>query len=125
MVANGKQGVVYRREDIDKMDGVVNTQFAPKGSSTYSIWKYKGGVNCHHAWFRLVYKRKQINGKVIPLTDQEKSEGNGWRDLEANYVRKSTASARQAGVPSSKLDPKGIETAETRPIDMPNQGRKR
>jgi hypothetical protein len=125
MVANGKQGVVYRREDIDKMDGVVNTQFAPKGSSTYSIWKYKGGVNCHHAWFRLVYKRKQVNGKVIPLTEQEKAEGNGWRDLEENYVRKSTASARQAGVPSSKLDPQGIETAETRPIDMPNQGRKR
>jgi hypothetical protein len=118
MVANAKMGVVYRREDIDTMgDDGINGQFAPSGKSNYSIWKYKGGVNCKHQWYRLTYMRKRVSGgKFIPLTPEEKSQA--IKDLD-NYKRVSNQSADAAGVPFSPPD---WQTASTKTIDLPNKG---
>lgn len=116
MVSESQDGVIYRREDIIAMgDDGVNGQFAPSGTSSYSIWKYKGGVSCHHRWERLTFRRKQIKGKFLPKQPGESGEN---RDLE-NYNEVSNKSADSAGVPFS---PSGWDTAKTRPIDMPNQG---
>jgi len=116
MVQEAKNGVIFRREDIIEMgDAGVNGQFAPSGKSTYSIWKYKGGVNCHHRWERLTFKRKQVKGKFLP---KQPNETGTERDID-NYKEVSNKSADQAGVPFS---PSGWNTASTRPIDMPNKG---
>ena len=56
---------VYRKEDLDK-ESSANSELAPKGSSTYNIFLYKGGVNCSHYWMRRVYIRK--NNKRISVT---------------------------------------------------------
>ena len=121
MVANAEQGVYYRREDIEKMSSAgVNSEFAPKGSSSYSIWRFKGGVNCHHRWYRMIFKRKQVGGKVKPLDESEK--GTTRRDIEENYKRTSEGAAKSAGV--QNMNPAGYDDAKTRPIDMPNQGRR-
>jgi len=116
MVQESQGGVIYRREDIINMgDAGVNGQFAPSGQSSYSIWKYKGGVNCHHRWERLTFRRKQIKGKFLPKQPGESGEN---RDLE-NYNEVSNKSADASGVPFS---PSGWNDAKTRPIDMPNKG---
>lgn len=116
MVQEAKSGIIFRREDIIQMgDAGVNGQFAPSGQSSYSIWKYKGGVNCHHRWERLTFKRKQVKGKFLPKQPNEVGES---RDL-GNYNEVSNKSADNAGVPFS---PSGWNTAKTRPIDMPNKG---
>jgi hypothetical protein len=116
MVQEAKSGVIFRREDIIQMgDAGVNGQFAPSGQSSYSIWKYKGGVNCHHRWERLTFRRKQVKGKFLPKQPNETGES---RDLD-NYNEVSNKSADNAGVPFS---PSGWNTAKTRPIDMPNKG---
>lgn len=116
MVQEAKSGVIFRREDIIQMgDAGVNGQFAPSGQSSYSIWKYKGGVNCHHRWERLTFKRKQVKGKFLPKQPNEVGDS---RDLD-NYNEVSNKSADNAGVPFS---PSGWNTAKTRPIDMPNKG---
>ena len=116
MVQESKGGVIYRREDIIAMgDAGVNGQFAPQGESTYSIWKYKGGVNCHHRWERLTFRRKQVKGKFLPKQPGETGDN---RNLE-NYNEVSNKSADKAGVPFS---PSGWSDAKTRPIDMPNKG---
>jgi hypothetical protein len=120
MVANAKLGVVYRREDIDTMgDAGINGQFAPKGKASYSIWKYKGGVNCHHQWYRLTYmrKRKSNGGAFLPLTPEEKAQG--IKDIEDNYKRVSNQSANSAGVPFS---PPSWDIASTKTKDLPNRG---
>ena len=57
---------VYRKEDLDKQSS-DNSQFAPKGESTYNIWLYKGGVNCSHYWERRTYLRK--NNKRISVAE--------------------------------------------------------
>jgi hypothetical protein len=42
---------LYRKEDIEAMeDKAVNKGWGPYGSDYYSIWLYKGGGNCNHAW---------------------------------------------------------------------------
>jgi hypothetical protein len=120
MVANAKLGVVYRREDIETMGNEgINGQFAPKGSSTYSIWKYKGGVSCHHQWYRLSYmrKRKGNGGAFLPLSPEEKAKG--IKDIQDNYKRVSNQSADSAGVP---FDPPSWDIASTKTKDLPNGG---
>ena len=55
MVASNK---VYRKKDILLMGAstTINSDWAPKGKSNYSIWKHKGGGNCQHFWKRKIYK---------------------------------------------------------------------
>ena len=112
-----KKGIVYRREDINMMSfNGVNGQFAPEGSSNYSIWKFKGGVYCHHAWYRVTYRRKTEGGKIKPLTPSEKNSDE--RDLR-NYEKVSDATANREGVPFA---PPSWDTASTKTIDLPNRG---
>jgi hypothetical protein len=117
MVSQSKSGIVYRREDINQMSfSGVNGQFAPSGRSTYSIWRFKGGVNCHHSWYRVTYMRKTIKGQIKPLTSAEK--GTDIREMD-NYDKVSNAKANAEGVP---FNPPNWQDAKTRPIDMPNKG---
>jgi hypothetical protein len=101
MVALSKLGALFKYEDIIEMgsDG-VNGQFAPSGSSNYSIWTYKGGVYCRHAWFRKVFFRKRKDGKFLP------NDG-----LKNDTV--------VTGKVANELFPKGEEAV--RPNDMPNR----
>ena len=47
---------IYTREEIAQMDSRINTGFRHNGQP-YSIFDYKGGVNCNHYWEELeVYK---------------------------------------------------------------------
>lgn len=56
---------IYRIEDIELMSkNAVNAGFGPEGATNYDIFKYKGGVNCHHYWEKLTYKRKNESVKV-------------------------------------------------------------
>jgi hypothetical protein len=111
MVGAANGGTVFRKEDIDMMSfSGENGQFAPEGQSVYSIWKWKGGAFCHHAWRRLVYFRKRQGGKFLP------NEG-----LD-NDKLVSTEQAIKEGVPTSKLVPNGWDAAQTRPIDTSSRG---
>jgi len=115
MVGLSDGGKVYRKEDINQMSfSGVNGQFSPKGRSTYSIFKYKGGAYCHHKWQRLIYMRKRSGGKFLPKSQTESLE---------NDKRVAPSQASAAGVPQSKINPKDYDTANTRPIDMPNRGK--
>ena len=59
-----KADKVYRKENIELAGSkVVNAGLGLKGADTYSIWLYKGGVNCKHFWQRQIYLRKN-NGKI-------------------------------------------------------------
>ena len=63
-----KANKVYRKEDIILAgDKVVNEGLGPYGSDTYSIWLYKGGVNCNHFWLRKIYLRR--NNKSISVNE--------------------------------------------------------
>ena len=51
MVAKAQNGVMYRIEDLELASKrAVNKGFGPRGSNTYDIALWKGGVNCKHSW---------------------------------------------------------------------------
>ena len=101
MIAAGK---VYRKEDIERMDGqAVNAGFGVAGASTYSIWLYKGGARCHHFWMRKAYLAKGEG--VTP------DVGNPNAEVSVNK-------AKAEGV-SLETNPANVAK---RPVDMPNEG---
>lgn len=91
----------FRKEDIGFMSAKgVNKDFGHKGQN-YSIWLYKGGVNCHDVWERVIFKKElQDDGK--PMI------GNPLQNVDK--VNKA---------PGLDPMPKKVTTA---PINMPNNG---
>jgi hypothetical protein len=64
-------GRTYRKEDITIAGSKgVNKGFGPNGADDYSIWLYKGGVNCNHFWMRKIYLRK--NNTQISVNEARK-----------------------------------------------------
>ena len=58
MEALTDKDIVYRLEDINMMSfRGVNKELGHKGRN-YSLFKFKGGKNCHHFWEKRVYKKK-------------------------------------------------------------------
>lgn len=93
MVELSNKGYVYRYEDIIAMgDNGVNSSFSPKGASTYNIFLYKGGVNCHHHWVRRIYYRKRDKGKILPRSKTPEME-NDIRVGNNPYVPRKGAEA--------------------------------
>ena len=94
------QNKLYRKEDIINMGKrPVNKGWGPNGAATYSIWKYKGGGNCHHKWLRQTWRGK--------------TEGN-LTNQEPNI---STNKARKDG-----FNPVNEKEVSMKPKDMPDQG---
>ena len=101
------QGKLYRKEDIGMMSARgVNKSFGHKGRN-YSLFKYKGGVNCYHRWERRIYKKKlKKNG--------EPYGGDALRGTR--YVN-----VNQAVREGFKL-PKNPKEVAIAPIDLPRNG---
>lgn len=100
MMSRTAKGVVYRKEDIDQASFQgVNKSFGHKGNN-YSLFKYKGGVNCGHYWSENLYRLKSKTEKYI-------SKGKEVDSIPKSY------------------GPKGEEyrISEIAPKDMPNNGR--
>jgi hypothetical protein len=97
MIAANK---IYRKEDIIAMGRrAVNPGWGKGGANTYSIWKYKGGGNCYHKFFRIILVQ------------------TGSRPKNSDTIITSTE-ARSRGV---KL-PRNAQEVSVAPIDMPNNG---
>ena len=69
MEALTEKDIVYRLEDINQMSfRGVNKELGHKGRN-YSLFKYKGGKNCHHYWEKRVYKKKTQVSEDEALAD--------------------------------------------------------
>jgi hypothetical protein len=88
-------GRTYRKEDIILAGSKqVNPGFGPEGANEYSIWLYKGSVNCRHYWMRKIYLRK-----------------NNER-ISVNEARKMILDLDPADRPSAKWQENEIEVAQ-------------
>jgi hypothetical protein len=104
MMGRTANGVVYRKEDIDQASFIgVNNSFGHKGQN-YSLFKFKGGVNCGHVWNENLYRLKT------------KTDGTP-------YVDKSLSSSEEvSSIAGYNPNPAGWSEAQIAPIDMPNNG---
>ncbi len=99
MMKKTAKGVVYRKEDIAQASfSGVNKSFGHKGQN-YSLFRFKGGVNCGHFFNENLYRLKSKTEKYI-------SKGKEVNDIPSSYT------------------PKGKEytDAKTAPKDMANNG---
>ena len=104
MMNRTTNGVVYRKEDIDMASfSGVNNEFGHKGQN-YSLFEFKGGVNCGHFWSENLYRLKS------------KTDGTLYED-------KALSSSQQVdSIDGYNPTPKGLDNAKKAPIDMPNNG---
>lgn len=99
--------MLYRKEDIGMMSARgVNKKFGHKGKN-YSLFKYKGGVNCYHRWERRIYKKRL------------KKDGTEWGGNALQGTK--FVNVNQAVRAGFKL-PKNPKEVAVAPIDMPRQG---
>jgi hypothetical protein len=112
MVSAARNGFVYRYEDLQAMEPDTNELNPNMGhnGNTFSVWLFKGGVNCKHFFERRVYFRKREKGRFIA--------DNGLESSDEISVSK----AIRAGMPLKDIA-KGFATANTRTFDLPNNGR--
>jgi hypothetical protein len=95
---------IYRKEDIVRMGNQpVNAGWGAKGASTYDIFKYKGGGNCHHKWLRRTYVSFE--------------QGMGIDPTSPNAKTISTNKAEKAG-----YRVRNPQEVFVRPVDMPHNG---
>ena len=99
--------MLYRKEDIGQMSARgVNKKFGHKGKN-YSLFKYKGGVNCYHRWERRIYKKRL------------KKDGTEWGGNALQGTK--FVNVNQAVRAGFKL-PKNPKEVAIAPIDLPNNG---
>ena len=74
---------VYRKEDIIAMGSKsVNEGWGKGGADTYSIWKYKGGGDCHHKWRRKTFKsviKVDVKSPLAPTVSTNQADKEGYR----------------------------------------------
>ena len=104
MMTRTRNGVVYRHDDIAQASfRGINKEHGHNGQN-YSLFKYKGGVNCHHIWNEFLYRRKtKTNGE--PFIDKALS-----------------SSEKVRSIPGFNPNPTGERESKIQPINMPNNG---
>lgn len=84
MINLSKAGKIFSKKEIDKMNA-LNSQFAKKGESSYSIFKYKGGKNCKHYWQKLSVWKNDQGQRIImigqPTNSSEEKATTRWANL--------------------------------------------
>ena len=107
MMKRTSKGVVYRYEDIVQASFKgVNRSHGHKGMP-YSLFKFKGGVNCGHYWQEELYRLKK------------KTDGTFYED-------KSLSSSEEVDkIPKKNYKGDEVDTkkSQTAPKDMPRNGR--
>ena len=104
MMARTGSGVVYRKEDIDQASfSGVNNSFGHKGQN-YSLFEYKGGVNCGHYWSENLYRLKT------------KTDGTPYEDKALS------SSEEVSSIDGYNPSPSGWSNAQIAPADMPDEG---
>lgn len=83
---------MWSREEIDALDS-FNEEFGPGvGGGSYSIFKYKGGVNCQHSWQKYAVERvgKRLQATLVAPTDNiELQAATALRNQQGNgYVKR-------------------------------------
>ncbi len=74
---------LYRKEDIIAMgEKSVNAGWGKGGANTYSIWKYKGGGDCHHKWRRKTFKsviKVDVKSPLAKTVSTNQADKEGYR----------------------------------------------
>ena len=63
---------LMRKQDIDMLNS-SNPGFGKGGSNTYSVFNWRGGVNCKHIWVKYKFDTTTNNLIKAPIQDQPRN----------------------------------------------------
>ena len=67
---------LMRYVDILRLNG-SNKGFGQGGSNVYSVFKFRGGVNCKHIWVKYLYNKDTNQLETAPKSEQPNQIGAG------------------------------------------------
>lgn len=66
MLALSKAGKIFTREEIEKMSRKSwQPRMGPRGSATYDLFRFCGGVSCVHYWSKMLVFKSDSGKKVV------------------------------------------------------------
>ena len=77
---------LYSEGDMRQLRGrlsVINPDFGPQGRDSYSVFDYKGSVNCKHYWSKVALFKGPDSDKVL-MIDQGPAEGDAGKSNNEN-----------------------------------------
>ena len=77
---------LYSEGDMRQLRGrlsVINPDFGPGGIDSYSVFDYKGSVNCKHYWSKVALFKGPDSDKVL-MIDQGPAEGDAGKSNNQN-----------------------------------------
>ena len=77
---------LYSEGDMRQLRGrlsVINPDFGPGGIDSYSVFDYKGSVNCKHYWSKVALFKGPDSDKVL-MIDQGPAEGDAGKSNNEN-----------------------------------------
>jgi hypothetical protein len=82
-IVSRTNAALMRYEDIVRLNS-SNPGLGKGGSDTYSVFDWRGGVNCRHQWVKYKYDTDSMNLVKAPFTEQPKNIQVGNRVPYAN-----------------------------------------
>ena len=77
---------LYSDDDMFALEsrlGVINPDMGEGGDNFYDVFKYKGGVNCQHAWYAVALYKQAGSSKVL-MIEQGPAEGLAGKSNNAD-----------------------------------------
>ena len=92
---------VYRLEDIDQASRTGVNSNLGHNAQPYDLFKFKGGVYCHHVWKKVLFRLKNKSNESKEFSDYKRT-----RSIPKSY----------------NINPRGTAQSIIAPVDMDNNG---
>ena len=106
MMTRTNNGVLYRLEDIDKASrnlNFTNAELPMHKGQKFSLFTFKGGVNCSHYWSEVLFKRKK-NSDGSYKEDKALSSNKEVSKIPKSYEPKPRGRQRAKKVEADRAD---------------------
>lgn len=114
---------VYSESDMTELRSrlsTINPGMGPRGSNSYNVFKYKGGVNCQHFWSKMALFKPEGSRRVL-MVDQGAAEGDAGKSNNANSPSPTGAVSNNASLRFSFSIKDESKRIVAGPLMIPNQ----
>lgn len=97
---------MYSAENMQELEGKlssVNPGMGPGGRNRYSVFRWKGGVNCRHFWSRLLLYKPEGSNRVL-MINEGPAQGDAGKSNNRNEPSPTGATSNNASLRFSTVD---------------------
>ena len=97
---------MYSAEDMQTLESrlsSINPGMGPDGRNRYSVFRWKGGVNCRHFWSRLLLYKPEGSNKVL-MINEGPAQGDAGKSNNRNQPSPTGATSNNASLRFSTVN---------------------